>query len=174
VLEAEKHPRLDVTSVAERIRGFQARYELDSIVIDGANKQAVEEMRRRHDLPLRAADKTGKSDFIEIVNGEFIHGNRDERSYRAFARLRSGSATNTPIAALPLRAVLTRSLPSLPERVLNRCPPLPPGDTPPCPPVPRSVCEQRENVRAGLASAQVSGVQGRNGARREQTPAAPC
>ena len=35
VLEAEKHPRLDVTSVAERIRGFQARYELDSIVIDG-------------------------------------------------------------------------------------------------------------------------------------------
>ena len=72
VLEAEKHPRLDVTSVAERIRGFQARYELDSIVIDGANKQAVEEMRRRHDLPLRAADKTGKSDFIEIMNGEFI------------------------------------------------------------------------------------------------------
>jgi len=63
VLEAEKHPRLDVTSVAHRIRGFQARYELDSIVIDGASKQAVEEMRRRHDLPLRASDKTGKSDF---------------------------------------------------------------------------------------------------------------
>src|SRR5205085_11845215 len=39
-----------------------------------ANKQAVEEMRRRHDLPLRAADKTGKSDFIEIMNGEFIQG----------------------------------------------------------------------------------------------------
>ena len=39
---------------------------------DGANKQAVEEMRRRHELPLRAADKTGKSDFIEIMNGEFI------------------------------------------------------------------------------------------------------
>ena len=29
-------------------------------------------MRRRHELPLRAADKTGKSDFIEIMNGEFI------------------------------------------------------------------------------------------------------
>jgi len=26
--------------------GFQARYELDAIVVDGANKQAVEEMRR--------------------------------------------------------------------------------------------------------------------------------
>ena len=72
MFEAEKHPRLDVTSVAERIRGLQARYELDSIVIDGANKQAVEEMRRRHDLPLRVADKTGKSDFIEIMNGELI------------------------------------------------------------------------------------------------------
>ncbi len=74
VLEAEKHPRPDVTSVAERIRGFQGRYELDAIVIDGANKQAVEEMRRRHELPLRAADKTGKSDFIEIMNGELIQG----------------------------------------------------------------------------------------------------
>ena len=76
VLEAEKHPRLDVTSVAERIRGYQARYELDSIIIDGANKQAVEEMRRRHELPLRAADKTGKSDFIEIMNGEFCRRSR--------------------------------------------------------------------------------------------------
>jgi len=33
------------------------------------HKQAVEEMRRRHELPLRAADKTGKSDFVEIMNG---------------------------------------------------------------------------------------------------------
>jgi hypothetical protein len=43
-------------------------------VIDGANKQAVEEMRRRHHLDLTAAAKVGKSDFIEIMNAEFIQG----------------------------------------------------------------------------------------------------
>lgn len=74
VLEAEKHAGLDVTDVAQRIRVYQARCELDSIVIDGANKQAVQEIQRRHSVPLRPADKTGKSDFIEIMNGEFIQG----------------------------------------------------------------------------------------------------
>ena len=32
------------------------------------------EMRRRHDLQLTAADKTGKSDFIELMNAEFTMG----------------------------------------------------------------------------------------------------
>ncbi len=74
VLEAEKHAHLDITQVAERIRGYQVKYEIDRIIIDNSNKQAVEEMRRRHDLALQPADKTGKSDFIEIMNGEFIQG----------------------------------------------------------------------------------------------------
>jgi hypothetical protein len=74
VLEAEKQAGLDVTEVAQRIRAYQARYEIDTTVIDNSNKQAVEEMRRRHELALRPADKTGKSDFIEIMNGEFIQG----------------------------------------------------------------------------------------------------
>src|SRR5205823_856630 len=50
VLEAEKQAGLDVTEVAQRIRGYQARYEIDTVIIDNSNKQAVEEMRRRHDL----------------------------------------------------------------------------------------------------------------------------
>ena len=45
-----------------------------AIVIDNANKQAVAELEKRHDLPLTAADKVGKSDFMEIMNGEFIQG----------------------------------------------------------------------------------------------------
>jgi hypothetical protein len=46
------------------------------MVIDNSNKQAVEEMRRRHSLPVRPANKTGKSDFIELMNGEFIQGRK--------------------------------------------------------------------------------------------------
>jgi hypothetical protein len=79
MLEAFKAGQLDVTAVAARTRQLIARYAplggFDAMVIDNANKQAVEEMRRRHDLPWRPADKTGKSDFIELMNGEFIQGN---------------------------------------------------------------------------------------------------
>jgi hypothetical protein len=74
VLEAVKEAGLDVTAVTERIRTYQARYDIERILIDNSNKQAVEEMRRRHDLALTPADKTGKSDFIELMNGEFIQG----------------------------------------------------------------------------------------------------
>lgn len=74
VLESAKEKKLDVTATAEKIKGYQARYDFDRIVIDNANKQAVEEMKKRHGLPLFPADKRGKSDFIEIMNGEFIQG----------------------------------------------------------------------------------------------------
>ncbi len=74
LLSSTKETGLDVTATAARIRALSERYEFDRIVIDNANKQAVEEMKKRHDLPLWPADKTGKSDFIELMNGEFIMG----------------------------------------------------------------------------------------------------
>lgn len=74
ILEATKQTGLDVTAVAERIKELEKRYDFDRIVIDNANKQAVEEMKRRHGLALHAADKTGKADFIELMNGDFISG----------------------------------------------------------------------------------------------------
>lgn len=75
IVEALKADGLDVTDVAQRTRVLLGRYDVDRVVIDGANKQAVEELRRRHDLPVTAADKTGKADFIEILNGDLIAGN---------------------------------------------------------------------------------------------------
>lgn len=75
LVEALKEPNLDVTAVAIHTRALARKYEFDALIIDGANKQAVEEMRKRHDLPWLAADKTGKSDFIELMNGELIMGN---------------------------------------------------------------------------------------------------
>lgn len=65
---------MDITAVAEKIRFFEERYKPYQVVIDGSNKQAVEEMRIRHDLCLLAADKTGKSDFIELMNSDFLKG----------------------------------------------------------------------------------------------------
>ncbi len=74
ILETWKQWRLDITDVAEKVRAYERRFRFDEYIIDGANKQAVEEMRRRHNLPLQDADKRGKSDFIELMNAEFILG----------------------------------------------------------------------------------------------------
>lgn len=72
VLESFKRSKMDITDVAFKIKEYQSRYPAFKVIIDGANKQAVEEIQKRHGIALSAADKTGKSDFIEIMNAEFI------------------------------------------------------------------------------------------------------
>lgn len=66
--------RMDITDVANKIRELKTKYGVHKVVIDGANKQAVEEIQKRHAIPLITADKIGKADFIEIMNAEFIQG----------------------------------------------------------------------------------------------------
>lgn len=73
-LESGKQLEMDVTDVANRIKWYQSRFPIFKVVIDGANKQAVMEIQKRHDIALTAADKRGKSDFIEIMNAEFVQG----------------------------------------------------------------------------------------------------
>lgn len=70
-ISSEELLEQDVTNVADRIKWYQSRYNIFKVVIDGSNKQAVEEMQRRHGIALTAADKRGKADFIQILNAEF-------------------------------------------------------------------------------------------------------
>lgn len=72
--DAYKRSGMDVTDVAERIKYFEKLYNPIAIVVDNASKQAVEELKNRHDLPLEAAEKTGKAEFIEIMNAEYTRG----------------------------------------------------------------------------------------------------
>lgn len=74
VIESHKQLEMDVTDVANRIKAYQTKYPIFKVVIDGSNKQAVETIQRRHDINLTNADKRGKSDFIEIMNAEFVQG----------------------------------------------------------------------------------------------------
>jgi len=74
IVHTYKKKKMDVTDVAEYAKVLMKDYNPMKMIIDGANKQAVEEMRRRHNVPWVAADKTGKSDFIEIMNGDLIQG----------------------------------------------------------------------------------------------------
>lgn len=71
---ARKFLKMDVTAVADKIRELELTHDFEVKVIDGQNKMAVEELNTRHGLQLIPADKTGKVDFINIMNAEFIQG----------------------------------------------------------------------------------------------------
>jgi hypothetical protein len=72
VLTCFKQKEMDVTDVANKIKWYKANFPIQRVVIDGANKQAVMEIQKRHDIGLTTADKTGKVDFIQIMNAEMI------------------------------------------------------------------------------------------------------
>lgn len=69
-----KSKEMDITDVANKIKQLNKTYNFDKMVIDGANKQAVEEMKKRHNLPLTIAEKTEKADFIRLMRDDIIQG----------------------------------------------------------------------------------------------------
>lgn len=74
-IEAFKKKGMDITAVAEKLNYFKLKYpHIQRWIVDGASKQAVEELRNRHGFPLEASDKQGKSDIIEIMNADFFAG----------------------------------------------------------------------------------------------------
>ncbi len=74
IIDTFKKSKMDITDVAEKIKNFKTKYTINRVIVDGASKQAVEEMRHRHALALETAEKTGKADFIELMNAELIQG----------------------------------------------------------------------------------------------------
>lgn len=94
-VDAENESGLDITDVAQWIHRWIKHYGAEQVVVDGANKQAVQEIQNRHGLPLIAADKIGKQDFIDIMNADFLKGKiklspscdslREEYAYLAWA-----------------------------------------------------------------------------------------
>lgn len=44
------------------------------VIVDGANKQGVESMRVRSNIPFEYADKLDKVTFIELMNSDFVQG----------------------------------------------------------------------------------------------------
>lgn len=72
---AHKALAMDITNVGDFVKKLDEQYKFDIKVVDGANKQAVAELNNRHSLNLVAADKTGKADFIKLMNDDFLMGN---------------------------------------------------------------------------------------------------
>lgn len=74
IVRAEKGSKMLLTDVATRIQDLMRRYDVGTVVIDGAAKQAVEEMKQRYSLPLTTAEKAHKRDFIELMNTDLQTG----------------------------------------------------------------------------------------------------
>lgn len=74
VVLSRKEPGLDFTGVALQAKALDRKFNFEQWIVDGANKQGVEEMRKRHGCPWKAAEKTAKADYIELMNAEFLAG----------------------------------------------------------------------------------------------------
>lgn len=74
VIETYKSSKMIISDVAERISYYTKKYDIYRTVIDNAAKQSVEELKSRYQLSLVPATKTGKAEFIEIMNAELIQG----------------------------------------------------------------------------------------------------
>lgn len=72
LLRSFKQSKMTLDDVGETVRGLQAAYPNARLIIDGAAKQAVETIKRRYQLPLHAADKQGKPDFINTMNTDLV------------------------------------------------------------------------------------------------------
>lgn len=74
VVKEYAKPHMTFDQVGEKIREFMDDKDRppSKIIIDGANKQGVESMRHRASIPFEYADKLGKVDFIEMLNGDLV------------------------------------------------------------------------------------------------------
>lgn len=59
-----------VTELAETVVSLSKRYEFDQIVMDagGLGKKIAEELRKRFALPIQAAEKSRKLEYLELLN----------------------------------------------------------------------------------------------------------
>lgn len=74
VVESVKEKELDITDTANRIKTYLRKYPIAKVIIDGANKQGVEEIKNRHHIPLIAAEKTDKASFLKILADDVTRG----------------------------------------------------------------------------------------------------
>lgn len=74
-IASSKHTEQDFTAVAETIKILKERYPLTRIVVDGANKQGIEEMKQRMMLPeLEIAEKLGKATYLRLLKDDVLTG----------------------------------------------------------------------------------------------------
>lgn len=70
IIEAFKQEEMDFTDVANTIKAICQRYPIDHRVIDGANKQGVQEIINRHGIQLEPAEKQDKNIHLRLLSDD--------------------------------------------------------------------------------------------------------
>ena len=74
IMKSGKWRGLTLTDLGDKIRSYMAEYPISRMIVDGAAKQAVQEMIQHQQLPLEPAQKQDKNNYIRIMNDAFIGG----------------------------------------------------------------------------------------------------
>lgn len=77
-----------LTELVEQVQQMQRKYDCSKLVIDegGLGKKLAEEMRRRHQLPVQAADKVRKMENVAFLNDAMRTKRFMAKSASAFAQ----------------------------------------------------------------------------------------
>jgi phage terminase large subunit len=74
VVHASKASGMDFTDVANQIKVLKQKYPIYKIIVDGANKQGVQEIQRRHQIPMESAEKIGKATYLRMLSDDVKQG----------------------------------------------------------------------------------------------------
>jgi hypothetical protein len=80
--------RQGMTELVDQIRHLSAKYDVAKMVIDegGLGKKLAEEMRRRHGIPVQAADKARKQENVAFLNDSLRTGRFKAKAASHFAQ----------------------------------------------------------------------------------------
>jgi hypothetical protein len=67
-----KKAEIDLSGVAAIIKHIKTKYDIMKVIIDGANKQGIEEIKNRHGLQLQIAEKTDKATYLRLMKDDFV------------------------------------------------------------------------------------------------------
>ncbi len=81
-------PQQGITELVKQIEELQKTYPISKMVIDqgGLGKKIAEELRRRHAIPVHAADKTRKFENISLMNDALRTGRLKAKRESKFAQ----------------------------------------------------------------------------------------
>ena len=87
VLEEKVTKTQDIESLCKQIDELRKRYEITKIIVDtgGLGKKITEEISKRYTIPMQAAEKTRKMEYIELMNDALRTGRLRIKSTSLFA-----------------------------------------------------------------------------------------
>jgi len=88
VVEELENAKQDITEFANNIKRLQKKYKPVKMVMDAGalGRKIQEELLRRHSIPIEAADKTRKLEYIEFMNADLNRGILHARKDSLFAQ----------------------------------------------------------------------------------------